>query len=138
MVHRTDSRSRRAKPSVRRTDSVPPAASAAVRDVEPPEAEPSVVGAPARPVPLDAGLAPEDSVAGCNARAAADLSRAAAMDTLNGRRRLEASASSWSVRAALLQRDADGFEAVRALAIAEWKEGEEAARYARPDDDQDP
>jgi len=79
--------------------------------------------------------ADEDTVAGCEGRAAADLGRAATMDTLNGRRRLEASAASWSARAALLQQAADGFDTDRALARAEWKAGEEAARHERPDDE---
>ncbi len=69
-----------------------------------------------------------DSVAGCRELAAADLVRAALMDTVNGRRRLESSASSWTSRADLIQRLDDSFEARRAAARAEWDEGEAAPR----------
>ncbi len=82
----------------------------------------------------DAGKAVEDTIEGCLARAAADRARAAMMDTQNGRGRLEASAPSWAARAAFLQQEADGFDSNRALAEAEWKAGEEAARFAPPDD----
>ncbi|WP_129791875.1 hypothetical protein [Sphingosinicella sp. CPCC 101087] len=141
MIRRTDSHPPRARRLVQRKDSV-----SATRESKPPEAARRAVVAPRapgratpeRPISPHSDMAAEVSVAGCNARAAADRSRAATMDTANGRRRLEGSATSWAARAGLLQRDADGFEAVRAIARAEWKEGEEAARHVRPDDDLDP
>jgi hypothetical protein len=46
----------------------------------------------------------EDTSSGCRGRAAASLVAAAAMDTENGRLRLQASADSWTARADLLQR----------------------------------
>lgn len=46
----------------------------------------------------------EDTAAGCRDRAAASLEAAAAMDTVNGKTRLEASAATWTSRADLLQR----------------------------------
>lgn len=46
------------------------------------------------------------------------------MDTANGRRRLEASALSWTSRAQLIQRLDDSFDARRAAARAEWEDGE--------------
>jgi hypothetical protein len=46
------------------------------------------------------------------------------MDTENGRRRLESSASSWTNRAELIQRLDDSFEARRAIAGSEWEDGE--------------
>ena len=70
----------------------------------------------------------EDTVAGCREMAAADLARASLVDTLNGRLRLESSASSWMSRAELIQRLDDGFEASQAIARAEWKDGEAVAR----------
>ena len=87
------------------------------------------------PPSADTGKAAEDTIEGCLARAAADLARAAQMDTANARGRLEASAASWDARAALLQQMADDSEATRALAVAEWKAGEDAARFAPPDDE---
>ena len=53
--------------------------------------------------------APQDTAAGCRARAAADLVTAATMDTANGRQKLEHSATTWSERGELLTR----LEAVR-------------------------
>jgi hypothetical protein len=47
---------------------------------------------------------PEDTEEGCRASAAADLVRAAAMDTSQGRWRFEHSAESWTKRADLLKR----------------------------------
>ena len=47
---------------------------------------------------------PEDTSSGCRDRAAASVIAAAAMDTVNGRTRLEASAATWTVRADLLER----------------------------------
>ena len=87
------------------------------------------------PPSADTGKAVEDTIEGCLARAAADRSRAAMMDTQNGRGRLEASAASWAARAAFLQQAADDSDANRALAVAEWKAGEDAARFAPPDDE---
>ncbi len=46
----------------------------------------------------------EDTAAGCRDRAAASLEAAAAMDTVNGKTRMEASAATWTSRADLLQR----------------------------------
>jgi hypothetical protein len=65
-----------------------------------------------------------DTVAGCRDRAVADLAQSLRMDTVNGRERLELSASSWTTRANLLQRLDDSFEARQAAAIAEWQDGE--------------
>jgi hypothetical protein len=87
--------------------------------------------------PADAGKAVEDTIDGCLARAAADRARAAAMDTQNGRGRLEASAASWAARAAFLQQEVDGFDAKRTLAEAEWKAGEYATRFAPPEDEEE-
>lgn len=56
------------------------------------------------------------------------------MDTANGRRRLETSASTWTSRAQLIQRLDDSFEARRAVAKAEWEDGE-AAPEKRNDPD---
>ena len=89
------------------------------------------------PPSADGGKAVEDTIDGCLARAAADRARAAEMDTQNGRGRLEASAASWAARAAFLQQEVDGFDAKRALAVAEWKAGEYATRFAPPDDDEE-
>lgn len=47
---------------------------------------------------------PEDTEQGCRASAAADLVRAATMDTSQGRWRLEHSAESWTKRADFLRR----------------------------------
>ncbi len=68
-----------------------------------------------------------DTAIGCHGLAAADLERASLMDTVNGRLRLERSASAWTSRAQLIQRLDDGFAARRALARAEWKDGEDGA-----------
>lgn len=51
-----------------------------------------------------AAKAPENTAAGCRARAAADLATAATMDTANGRRKLEHSALVWDERGDLLAR----------------------------------
>lgn len=71
--------------------------------------------------------AAQDTVAGCREFAAADLARASLMDTENGRRRLETSALSWTSRAQLIQRLDDSFDSRRALARAEWTDGEISA-----------
>jgi hypothetical protein len=65
----------------------------------------------------------EDTVAGCEGRASADLARAAAMDTENGRLRMERSAKSWTERATLLEDE--GGEAHLAKLRAEWKDGDD-------------
>ena len=70
----------------------------------------------------------QDTAAGCRELAAADLARASLMDTVNGRRRLEASASSWTSRAASIQRLDDSFEARQAVARQEWEDGEAAPK----------
>lgn len=46
----------------------------------------------------------EDTSAGCRGRAAESMVAAAAMDTVNGRVRMEASAATWTARADLLKR----------------------------------
>ena len=79
-------------------------------------------------VPGRSQQAVQDTAAGCREMAAADLARASLVDTLNGRRRLESSASSWMSRAELIQRLDDGFEASQAIARAEWKDGEAVTR----------
>lgn len=75
-----------------------------------------------------------DTAAGCRGLAAADLARASLMDTANARRRLEASASAWTSRAQLIQHMDDNFEARRAVARAEWEDGE-AVPMGRNDPD---
>ncbi|HJQ17783.1 MAG TPA: hypothetical protein VJ859_12385 [Allosphingosinicella sp.] len=62
---------------------------------------------------------PEDTIAGCEALAASDLNRAAAMDTRNGRLKLEHSAASWQERAAFLRRIEISFNKRKALDGAE-------------------
>ena len=61
----------------------------------------------------------EDTVAGCEALAASDLSRAAATDTSNGRLRFQHSAAAWQARADMLQRMATSFAKRKALDAAE-------------------
>ncbi len=56
---------------------------------------------------------PQDTEAGCRASAAADLARAATMDTDQGRWRLEHSAASWTSRANLIHRMDEKHEAMR-------------------------
>jgi predicted RNA polymerase sigma factor len=46
------------------------------------------------------------------------------MDTANGRRRFETSATAWTTRADMIQRLDESSNARRALARAEWVEGE--------------
>ena len=53
----------------------------------------------------------EDTEEGCRASAAADLARAAAMDTSQGRWRLEHSAASWTKRADLIKQREAGHQA---------------------------
>jgi hypothetical protein len=62
----------------------------------------------------------QDTAAGCRDFAAADLARAALMDTENGRRRFETSARSWGSRAEMIQGLDDSFAARHAAARAEW------------------
>jgi hypothetical protein len=54
---------------------------------------------------------PQDTVAGCRDRAAADLLAAATMTTRNGQLRMEASSASWTERANLIQTMDDSFAA---------------------------
>ena len=69
-----------------------------------------------------------DTPEGCRERAASDTMQAAAMDTANGRLKLEHSAASWKTRADLLQRLEDNFETRRSAAFAAWQQ--EDAREA--------
>ncbi len=76
----------------------------------------------------------QDTAAGCREQAAADLLRASLMETANGRRRLESSASSWMSRAQMLQ-DLDDSAAVRQAACrAEWEDGEPVSKARRDPD----
>jgi len=61
-------------------------------------------------------VAAQDTIEGCRLRASADLILARAMDTANGRLRLERSAQSWLARASLLEKETSDRSAVR----AEW------------------
>lgn len=82
-------------------------------------------------LPLEDGLAvrlprisrpnrqPQDTEAGCRARAAANLEQAATMDTAHGRDRLEHSAASWTTRADLLHRLDASSDARRAATAAD-------------------
>ncbi len=78
-------------------------------------------------IPSRTRKAVQDTVAGCRELAAADLARAALVDTANGRRRFEGSAQSWSNRAELIQQMDDSFDARQAIAMREWEDGEPAA-----------
>lgn len=89
--------------------------------------------------PLGAGTAgaaprrtkrPEDTVAGCEARAASDLTSAAATGTVNGRLKLEHSAAVWRGRAAMLQRMATSFAKRKALDTAEKDRAADAEALA--------
>jgi hypothetical protein len=71
-----------------------------------------------------AARAPEDTVIGCEARAAANLAEAALASSANARRRLEHSAASWGVRATMIQEQDAGFAARKAALSAEWDEEE--------------
>jgi hypothetical protein len=73
----------------------------------------------------------QDTVAGCLGLAAADHERASVMDTENGRRRLEASALSWTNRAEMIQSLEDSFEARNAAARLEWEDGEAVPEVRR-------
>ena len=72
-----------------------------------------------------------DTADGCRELAAADLARAALMGTANARQRLESSALSWTSRAELIQGLDDSFETRRAIARAEWEDGEAAPKPRR-------
>ena len=85
-------------------------------------------------IPSQTQKAAQDTVAGCHEHAAADLARASLMETANGRRRLEASALSWTSRAEAIQSLDDSFEARRAVARAEWEDGEEASQIRNDPD----
>lgn len=63
----------------------------------------------------------EDTSTGCRDRAAASLVAAAAMDTLNGKARLEASAATWTARADLLLRLERGMELRESLLPDEFE-----------------
>ena len=69
--------------------------------------------------PRDGALVPsaekrthQDTVAGCQERALADLSKAAAMGAPHERLRMERSAAGWVARANLLQKLDDGFSSL--------------------------
>lgn len=83
---------------------------------------PDTAAQPPEPVRKAAG----DTVEGCRGLAAADLARAALMDTANGRHRLENSASSWTNRAEMIQDLQDSLEVRQAAARAEWEDDEPA------------
>ncbi len=53
---------------------------------------------------IQKGRLSHDTAAGCHAMAAADIVRAAGMDTAMGRAKLEHSAASWTSRGDMLQR----------------------------------
>jgi hypothetical protein len=76
---------------------------------------------PARP-PARTSKQPQDTVAGCRGRAAADLLASVAMLTANERRRLETSAASWTARAEMLQRCDDSMAARKAKILAEARD----------------
>ena len=78
-----------------------------------------------------ANKAPQDTEAGCRARAAADFARAAGMDTANGRLRLEHSGASWASRADLIHRLDASFDARRATATALWDREDSIDRPGR-------
>lgn len=66
-------------------------------------ARPDSAPAPqARKLPLE--RRPEDTAVGCHGRAEQSMVAAAAMDTVNGRQRMETSAATWTARAELLGR----------------------------------
>jgi hypothetical protein len=72
----------------------------------------------------------QDTPDGCRELAVADLAKASLMDTANGRRRLETSAQSWTMRAELIEQLDDDFQTRKATARSEW-EGEELAASPR-------
>ena len=79
-----------------------------------PPLEPIAMGtdqADGLPTPPRTGKRAEDTAAGCRAKAAADLARAAAPGSEHFRWRLEHSAAAWTARADLLDRLAMKFEA---------------------------
>jgi predicted RNA polymerase sigma factor len=79
-------------------------------------------------IPSRTQKAVQDTVIGCRENAAADLARAALMETANARRRLESSALSWTSRADSIQQLEDDSEIRKAVARAEWLDGEEASK----------
>ena len=81
---------------------------------------------PAAQPPEPVRKAAEETVQGCRDLAAADLARAALMDTANGRHRLENSASSWTNRADMIQDLQDSLEVRQAASRAEWADDETA------------
>ncbi len=70
---------------------------------------------------------PQDTVAGCRDRAAADLLASVVLLTANERRRLETSAASWSARADMLQRLDDNHSARKAKVRATFTGEDEAS-----------
>ena len=78
---------------------------------------------------------PEDTIAGCEALAASDLLRAAAMETQNGRLKLQHSAASWQERADLLHRLETSFNKRKALDKAEWERADADEQPAANDKD---
>jgi hypothetical protein len=73
-----------------------------------------------------------DTAEGCRDRATADLVQALTMNTANGRRVLEKSAASWTLRAELLQRIESGAEARLEAPELTFLEIAEDAAFARP------
>lgn len=69
--------------------------------------------------------ASSDTPQGCRTHAEQDRARADAMDTDNGRLRLQRSAAAWDSRAHELERLAETQDVRRADAIAEWNDAEE-------------
>ena len=85
---------------------------------------------PIEPLPRPQRLikVPDTTVSGCQERALADLAAAVAMDTQDGRFRLEHSAASWVKRANLLQKLDDGFDERHAVPVPEGEQEETLAR----------
>jgi hypothetical protein len=81
-------------------------------------------------IPSRTQKAVQDTVTGCRAFAAADVARASLIDTVNGRRRFETSASAWNSRADMIQRLDESANTRRALARAEWVEDENPSTVA--------
>ena len=87
---------------------------------------------PTDPFAAKSGQSPaEDTAAGCHGRASADREAASAMDTENGRLRMENSARSWTERATLLEGE-DGLS-YRATLKAEWDAGERPMPTRKPE-----
>lgn len=80
---------------------------------------------------------PEDTVEGCVALAASALARASAMDTRNGRLRLEHSAAKWQERAALLQSLETSSRDRQAIDKAQWQQADADELLYQSDQDSD-